>query len=368
MDSKPVVIVAASGRALAASARRAGYAPLVIDWFGDADTLAHAEAHARVDGLAHGFTSASLDAALAKAIGTREPCGIVIGTGFEDRSELVAHVAQRLPILVNGAATIASLNDPRAFASLCRDCGIAHPEISLTLPADPQGWLAKRIGGAGGNHIRVVTEHAARRGYYYQRAVGGVAVSAQFLADGGRALVLGFSQQWAAPTDRRPFRYGGAARPAHLAQETAEALGDAVQRIAAAGQLRGLNSADFLVEGDRFRLLEINTRPSATLDIFEPPGGSLFALHMSACAGALASHAPELTGAAATAIVYAECDTTVPALDWPEWTADRPQAGAPVKAGEPLCTVLAVAASAAEARQLVEKRRASVLTWTHATR
>src|ERR1044072_4219294 len=98
MDSKPVVIVAASGRALAASARRAGYAPLLIDWCGEADTPACPGAHARVDGLAHGFTSASLDAALAKAIGTREPCGIVIGTGFEDRSELVAHMAQRLPI------------------------------------------------------------------------------------------------------------------------------------------------------------------------------------------------------------------------------------------------------------------------------
>jgi len=367
MDSKAVVIVAASGRALAASARRAGYAPLVVDWFGDADTLAYAEAHGRIDGLAHGFTRDALDAALANVIGARAPCGIVVGTGFEDRPELIAHLAQRLPIVGNAAETIAVLKDPQALASLCGDCGIAHPEIALTRPADPQGWLAKRIGGAGGSHIRTAPEHTARRGYYYQRTAAGVAISAQFLADGTHALVLGFSEQWAAPTERQPFRYGGAVRPAHLAPETATALTDAVQRIAAASQLRGLNSADFLVEGDRFRLLEINTRPSATLDIFEPPGGSLFALHMSASAGTLVSHAPELTGAAATAIVYAGCGTTVPALDWPEWTADRPHAGTPVKAGDPLCTVLAAAASAAEAREIVEKRRASVLTWTHAS-
>jgi predicted ATP-grasp superfamily ATP-dependent carboligase len=368
MDSRTVVIVAASGRALAASAQRAGYAPLVIDWFGDADTLAHAEAHARVDGLVHGFTRGSVDHALTEVIGARAPCGIVLGTGFEDRPELIAHMAQRLPILGNAAATIASLKDPQAFASLCRDCGIAHPEIALTRPADPQGWLAKRVGGAGGSHIRNAPEYPARRGYYYQRAITGVAVSAQFVADGTHALVLGFSEQWAAPTKHQPFRYGGAVRPAHLAQATASILTGAVQRIVAASQLRGLNSADFLVEGDRFRLLEINTRPSATLDICEPPGGSLFALHMSACAGALVSHAPELAGAAATAIAYAGCDTTVPALDWPEWAADRPHAGTRVKAGEPLCTVLAAAASAAEARGLVEERRASVLTWTHATR
>jgi predicted ATP-grasp superfamily ATP-dependent carboligase len=366
MDSKTVVIVAASGRALAASARRAGYVPAVIDWFGDSDTLSFAQAYARVDGLAHGFTIASLDAALAKVIGTCEPCGVVCGTGFEDRPELITHLAKRLPILGNAAATIVSLKDPQAFASLCRDCGIAHPEIALTRPAHAQGWLAKRIGGAGGSHIRPATEHAARGGYHYQRAAAGVAISAQFLADGTRALVLGFSEQWVAPTEPQPFRYGGAARPARLPQETVDALTDAVQRIAAASQLRGLNSADFLVEGDRFRLLEINTRPSATLDIFEPPGGSLFALHVSACAGALASHAPELIAAAATAIVYAARDTTIPALDWPDWTADRPHAGTLVKAGEPLCTILATAASTAAARQLAESRRASVLTWTHA--
>ncbi|MGA6998581.1 MAG: tetrahydromethanopterin C1 transfer protein, partial [Pseudolabrys sp.] len=36
---KPVLIAAASGRALAAGARRAGYVPLVVDGFGDQDTL-----------------------------------------------------------------------------------------------------------------------------------------------------------------------------------------------------------------------------------------------------------------------------------------------------------------------------------------
>src|ERR1043165_7870130 len=303
MDSAIVVIVAASGRALAASARRAGYVPLVIDWFGDSDTLSFAERHARVDGLAHGFTRDALDDAFAKAIATSQPCGIVVGTGFEDRPELIAHLARRLPILGNSAATVAAAKDPQAFAALCRNCGIAHPEIALARPANTQGWLAKRIGGAGGSHIAIATEKTARDGYYYQRAAAGAPISAQFVADGKHALVLGFSEQWAAPTDHQPFRYGGAVRPAHLAQATASALSDAVQRIAAAGQLRGLNSADFLVEGDRFRLLEVNTRPSATLDIFEPPGGSLFALHLSACAGALASRAPELAGAAATASV-----------------------------------------------------------------
>ena len=60
-----VLIAAASGRALAASARRGGYAPLVADFFGDEDTVAAAEAHIRLDqGLARGMRSDTVIAAL----------------------------------------------------------------------------------------------------------------------------------------------------------------------------------------------------------------------------------------------------------------------------------------------------------------
>src|SRR5690349_21196130 len=98
MDSDAVVIVAASGRALAASARRGGYAPRVIDYFGDSDTLALAQAHVRLDdGLARGITPHALDRALAKVIGTARPRGVVWGTGFEDRPNLLDHLARRLP-------------------------------------------------------------------------------------------------------------------------------------------------------------------------------------------------------------------------------------------------------------------------------
>src|SRR5256885_13595725 len=100
MDNNAVLIVAASGRALAASARRGGYAPLVVDWFGDSDTLAHAQAHARLDGLKRGFTAKALDAALAKVI-EHAPSGVVCGTGFEDRAELIARMAQRWRVFGN---------------------------------------------------------------------------------------------------------------------------------------------------------------------------------------------------------------------------------------------------------------------------
>src|SRR6478672_6620031 len=252
-----VLIAAASGRALAASARRGGYAPLVADFFGDEDTATAAEAYIRLDrGLSDGMRYDRVITALERLATPREPAGIVCGTAFEARPELL-------------------------------------PDI------------AKRPGGAGGRHIRDAADSQCTGGsFYFQRRVQGSPISALFLADGRRTVVLGFSAQWSAPTSSQPFRYGGAVQPAVLEPETAAAMKEAVQRLGAMVPLLGLNSADFLVSGDVFTLLEINPRPGATLDIFEPAEGSLFAMHVSACQGALPATPPSYERARAAAIVY----------------------------------------------------------------
>jgi predicted ATP-grasp superfamily ATP-dependent carboligase len=127
-----------------------------------------------------------------------------------------------------------------------------------------------------------------------------------------------------------------------------------------------LNSADFMVDGDDLWILEINPRPGATLDIFEVDRGSLFSLHLAACSGNLIMEAPPLDGAMASAIFYAEHDVVAPErCEWPSWSADRPNAGVAIRANEPLCTVHAGAATAAEARALIDERLALVRRWIH---
>lgn len=367
LDNEAAVLIAAiSGRALAASARRGGYAPLVADFFGDQDTLSVADAHVRLEGeFARGIDEGVLVHALEVLSEGRRPLGIVCGSGFEGRTHVLRHLAQRWRLFGNGAETVAKVKNPAVLSSMCAELGIPFPESSLSKPSAPAGWLAKRIGGAGGSHIRPARQSDSIGGaIYYQRKVPGTPVAALFLADGERAAVLGFSAQWSSPTPRLPYRYGGAVRPATLMPRTEEMLSAAVSRLAAWFSLVGLNSADFLVDGDRFWLLEINPRPGATIDIFELPQGSLFALHMMACAGRLVATSPWPEGAKAAAIVYAENDIPcVPALDWPDWTADRPLAGTTIKAGQPLCTVYGCGPAAADAKRLADKRREMVLAW-----
>jgi predicted ATP-grasp superfamily ATP-dependent carboligase len=369
MPSPAVLIAAPSGRALAASARRAGYLPLVADYFGDEDTLALAHAHVRImHGLTRGMDTDALIAAFETLAIDQQPLGVVWSGGFEDRPNVLARIAERWPLLGNDPQTVETIKDPLAFDALCRAGGIPHPDTMTARPSDPRGWLVKRRGGSGGSHIvTTVDPDVDLSGFYFQRIVPGVPVSALFAADGERTMVLGFSAQWASPTATQPFRWGGAVQPADLTAKMTDLLTDAVAHLVQAIPLVGLNSADFLVDGDEFRLLEINPRPGATIDIFEPAEGSLFALHIAACDEEMGAAPPALPGASAAATVYADCDiASLPAWQWPDWIADRSPPGTAFKAGDPLCTVKAAAATAAAAKTLVDERLAEVLAWTHA--
>jgi predicted ATP-grasp superfamily ATP-dependent carboligase len=363
-EQAAVLIAAVSGRALAASARRAGFVPLVADCFGDDDTLAlgHAHASVRLDAR-HGIAAGELLQALDRLAASHAPIGIVYGTGFEDRPKLLGRIARRWRLLGNAPETIARLKDSASFAALCRDCKVPHPQTRTERPADITGWVMKRAGGAGGTHVGNPIDRKEDRGtMYYQHRVPGRSVSALVLGNGRAAIVLGFSAQWASPGPGRPFRYGGAARPAGLASELSAALIAAVQRLASAVPVIGLNSFDFMVDADAFWLLEINPRPGATLDIFEPCEGSLFGLHVCACEGALPERPPYLSGAAAACIVYADRDVrSVPVMDWPAWAADRQRAATSIRTDDPFCTVLARAPTAADAEQIVKQRAAAIL-------
>ena len=385
-EPRPVLIAAMSGRALAQSACRGGYLPLVADFFGDQDTLQVAGAHVKLGGrLAHGIDQHHLMRALNELSRDCQPVGLVCGSGFEDRSGLLGRVAERWPLFGNAASLVATIKDPEKLAALCKEAAIPFPDWSVNRPLAPGDWLTKRIGGAGGAHIRPAS-HPVAGAVYYQRKMPGMPVSALFLAAGGHVELIGFSAQWCSPTADKPYRYGGAVRPAPLAATIAAALAAGVDRLANAASLVGLNSADFLVDGDQYWLLEVNPRPGATLDIFEPPRGSLFARHMSACVGSLVGAPCEddgakagaswagakagartgtRAGAKAAAIVYAEDDiSSFPALDWPDWTADRPRPGSAVPAGEPLCTVYARGPAACAAKALADERRRMVLAYT----
>lgn len=346
-----VLIAAISGRALAQAARLDGFAPLVADLFADDDTRAVAAAVERLPG--RWLRERPLWRVLSRLAEGRSPIGLVIGSGFERHPEMLMRLP--MPVFGNAPDTVRSVKNAMSFAGLCDRLGIPHPAIRLDQAPGP-GWLSKRSGGAGGSHVRPATPgRRVARGRYVQQRVQGEPISALFLANGTTCRILGFSEQWAAPRPRHPFRYGGAAAPARLAPGMEEALSRAVHALSEVTELRGLCSADFLVGADGFHLLEINPRPGATLDLFAQPG--LFRAHLSGCQGEAIPTLPALPGARASAIAYARRPIVLPpGFDWPGWAADRQPAGVPVPTHAPFCTVHAESPGIDAARALAGER------------
>ena len=106
---KPSLLIAAiSARSLAQSARRAGFTPLVADFFADADTQEAAHACRKLRGIERGMQWRSLCRAL-DALADRAPspiAGFVYGAGFEDRPELLKpRTRAKLPLPTNSAET-----------------------------------------------------------------------------------------------------------------------------------------------------------------------------------------------------------------------------------------------------------------------
>lgn len=357
-ETQSILIAAASGRALAAAARRSGYRPLVVDFFDDDDTRALASATAQVADAERGFAADELIAHLRELAIGENPIGLVYGSGFEDRPGILDSLAQHFFVYGNKAALVAEAKDPSTLAALCAKHDIPHPEIRFDRPHDPGAWLIKRRGGGGGIHIRSAEEGAAPEDYY-QRRVAGAPVSILLLADGEEAQILGASSQWTAKSSVLPFRFGGAVRPALCSDAQLARLADAARTIAEALGLVGLNSVDFLADTHGYHLLEVNPRPGATLDIFADAEGALFAAHLAACRGHLRARPLVFTKAAATAIAYAPCELpSMPALTWPDWCQDQQRPGTVLRAGDPVCTISAEAETAGAARALVGERLA----------
>lgn len=350
-----LAVVGLSARALAQSACRAGLRALALDLFGDVDTR---ELAAECVVLRHhGVLRIDGDDLVDQLSCRLDPVTpVVLAAGFEHRPKLVKRLSEHFKLAGSEADTLQHLKQPKLFDKLLTDLDIPHPRLFDGVAPEGVEVLEKRIGGAGGHHI-----HSARwardKKHYLQQKLEGRSVSALFLGNGCDARLLGFSEQWCDPTRSSPYRYGGAAGPIRLDPKTEIRIGDVLQRLVSATGIKGLASADFIVNAEGWSLLEVNPRPGASLDVFDhPPIPSLIRLHLDACEGRLPDPAlgePGIRGQArAASLFYAPAPFTCPDAPLPEWTADRPAPGTTFGKGDPVCTLLATGTDARAARDM----------------
>jgi predicted ATP-grasp superfamily ATP-dependent carboligase len=274
---------------------------------------------------------------------------------------VVAALAEDRVLLGNEPGTLRRVRDPGGlFQHLARG-GFAVPDTRRPGDSLPAGgrWLVKPARGGGGQGVRLHSGEALAASQILQELVEGVSASASFVADGQRSVILGWTEQRHRPGS---FRYAGNVLPlagGRAAWREVEAIADALTREYG---LRGLNGFDFVLRGERPVPLEVNPRYCASMELVERAAGtSLFGLHLAACEGRLPARPTLAPGAFGKAIVYAPRPLVAP--DTTEWLArgvrDVPHPGEAIRAGHPVCTVLAASAT----RALCDETLAAETEW-----
>jgi hypothetical protein len=199
----PILVVALSGRSLAASARRAGWAPVVLDAFADLDTRGAATAAEklpvdrdwRLDG-----------ARLLEAAGrlAPPPVPLAYGSGLERNLDLLESLAAGRELLGMSPAAAGRAKDPFAFAALLWELGVPHPEVRREPPPVADEGLADQARRRCRRGACATRRRAAGARRYYQRRAPGRPVSVLVAGDGaGRRQPRLLSEQWPDPTPER---------------------------------------------------------------------------------------------------------------------------------------------------------------------
>jgi predicted ATP-grasp superfamily ATP-dependent carboligase len=357
-EAKNILIAASSGRALAASARRAGYIAYVIDLFEDFDTAAMSAAikNACAENTLR-FDKTKLQQAVDSLAGI-DFYAVVYGAGFEQDTTLLDALNTKNNLYGNSAELVDNLKQPATFFVLLDHLDMPFPQIRVNVPLDAEGWIAKTIGATGGAHVRSAQGVASSEDIYFQRFQAGRNLSVLFLANGKKAQVVGFSEQLTQSVGDARYCYSGSISHADLPIEMKNHIARKLNALVETTGLVGLNSVDFILYDDKYFVVEINPRLSATMELYDPdfPQGLLQA-HMQACEGELPESMPTEKNIRGHKIVWAQQNIKVPAsFAFPAYCADIPQPGSFITKNAPLCSVLASATQHNEVTTLLTKR------------
>ena len=356
MKAECYLIIAADARCIVESAKRADYAIVTIDGFADQDLQALTEQSVRVS-LRDGILDADSLLAAFRELRTGYPLtGIIAGSGLENQADICRYISREVPWFNNKPETFALCGQRMRIAEILAELDIPTLIDSTDKFADfPK--LGKYSHTSGGGHIQWAGRNTAAD--VSEVYLPGISVSHLFLANTNDIMSVGFNTQWHSRHDpTRPFCYGGAINRNVLDSEMRQMMETYARWITCRLGLRGLNNIDYLLCADKLYCLEINPRPSASMQINEgsftyaagDTRDGLFAAHIQACDGELPVSSTVYDDLpTAYAIIYARRSLRISEqFQWPSGTKDLPAVGEMLVPGQPLCTLAAAAREVSE--------------------
>lgn len=367
-----LLILGGSVRFLAASCHRAGWSVHACDRFGDADLLAIASSYQRLP--ASPLEALPLVAALPSL-------PFLFTGGLENSPALLNTLADTRRAASASAEAVAAVRDATTLTRAATAAGLTMPETHNApagVPTDGS-FLIKPQASVGGHGISpwrggpcpATPSHWQR---FHNGTPHGVSL---LLTDGQPPILLGVSRDLrhrdATAAPGRAYAGSVTVQP----EAWIEPLLSLANLLAARHGLRGAVGIDCIVEDSgRAVLLEVNPRPTASMELVERTQGiSIAAEHLAAfglcspCSPAAA--AAPLPPHAGKAILFAQQPLVVSsetyaamlatAMDWHHEAerpaiADLPQVGTAIEAGHPVLTVFADGDSSAAVDDLLASR------------
>jgi predicted ATP-grasp superfamily ATP-dependent carboligase len=353
-----LLIVGASARAAAESARRAGFHPWCADLFRDADLACWAPgSRCSFEDYPYSFIH---------LLETSPEAPWLYTGGLENYPDLIDQLQQIRPLWGNHSATLRAVRSPFRLNRRLEKAGFEPLRVLPTPPDSGTGrWLKKPIKGSAGLGISwddgtIGAEH------YYQEFAEGPSLSAQMVACRGEAILLGVTEQLIGTSwlHARAFQYAGNIGPVAISTKLKDNLLEAASYLVTATGLRGLFGVDFILQEDRPRIVEINPRYTAAMEVIERASGvPVLAWHQASFDDRVAL--PDLPIPSEViqgkAILYASQTHTIPAsftsacLKHPDRFADIPNAGEHIEAGWPILTLLATGSTPLECEQKLQQ-------------
>ena len=346
-----LLVIASSARMLAQLVVDAGFVPVAIDCYGDADTRVLALDVVKVTSLA----IADIHAVIGEMIKKHGLRYLIYGSGFENQPDSLEYLESRLIVLGNSLKLFRQFQAKADFFGNLRLLNIQYPETVFSPPCDDGEWLIKPMQGQGGYGISrfdgaqtIDAEH-----FYWQRYQAGKAYSVLFVACHQQIRILGFNRMWNCRNKEQAFVFAGIGNHAVISEQNQVLLAQWLQDLLQIYPLQGLAGLDFIVNDGVCYLLEINARIPASAQLY---GKSVLNVHLQACLGKLPnwdfSHAP-----AGYQILFAKQSVQISSgLVWPDWVVDRPEAGVFIGKGQPVCSIIASENDADEVENQLQRQ------------
>jgi len=334
---KNIVIVANSARMLAQSASKSGIRALVIDCFADFETQEMALESIKVDNLA----VANVSVAISLLNKQYSIAYVVYGSGLECYQDTLKYLEQKFIVLGNSFDVFSLVQNKYSFFLRLNKLDIPYPEISFQAPKQKTDWLIKPLQGEGGIGIkRYAGDSNANGAFFWQQFCQGTPSSVLFIANETEYQIIGFHKQYVTQINEDEFVFSGLINQPKMNEVIVHQLNEMLQKLVPEFSLKGFNSVDFIVNDNKCYVLEINARPSASLNLYD---FDFFSAQINSCLGkGLLNSVGFLKAYQAYQIIFAETDIIINKhLIWPSWVSDIPWEDSIINTGMPICSIIA---------------------------